>query len=211
MQPQRWRAELERAQWQERQRYEALRSSARGAAGDAPSAASRPAAAPARAAAPAGLSMRRWPRGRCRKRARRAGARAAATVAPAMSTAATGIDARSVPPYAHLPARADVPIARALAPRSPPAQLPFAWPEWPARSTRACLQGRRLSVVLRDAALDPSDALALRERLRAQCEACGLELAELLINGVPVEPAAPISDEPGPMNRDERSTPWQST
>ena len=94
-------------------------------------------------------------------------------------------------PIATSAARA-APIARAHAARLAPAALPFELPDWPARSTQACLQGKRLYVVLRDAAIDASDGPRLRERLRAQCEACGLELAELLINGVPVEPVAPI-------------------
>ncbi len=85
------------------------------------------------------------------------------------------------------------PAPRVPAPRPIPAALPFELPDWPARSTQACLQGKRLSVVLRDAQIDMSQGPQLRERLRAQCEACGLELAELLINGVPVEPVAPIA------------------
>jgi hypothetical protein len=70
-------------------------------------------------------------------------------------------------------------------------QLPAELARWPATSTLVCQQGRRLSVVLRDADLDESQWPALRERLQAQCATLGLELAELMVNGVALEPAAP--------------------
>ena len=82
--------------------------------------------------------------------------------------------------------------ARAPANRAAMPQLLFELPQWPARTSQVCLQGKRLSVVLRDTQLAPGEAQALRARLHAQCAACGLELADLTINGVPVEPAAPV-------------------
>ena len=75
-----------------------------------------------------------------------------------------------------------------IASPSPAFELPQ---PWPASSTQVCVQAGRVHVVMRDAELAKSEWPALRERLRSRCEACGLELAELMINGVPVpEPAA---------------------
>ncbi len=111
---------------------------------------------------------------------------------PSAAAPAQSLEPWGAAPSTTLPTR-PAPPTRAPALRPTPNALPFELPDWPARSTQACLQGKRLSVVLRDAAIDASEGPALRERLRAQCEACGLELAELLINGVPVvEPVAPI-------------------
>jgi hypothetical protein len=118
------------------------------------------------------------------------GARTSAGL-PSAAARVPGLEPWAAPPATTSATRA-TPAARAPAPRPAPAALPFELPDWPARSTQACLQGKRLSVVLRDAGLDASEGPRLRERLRAQCEACGLELTELLINGVPVEPVAPI-------------------
>lgn len=48
--------------------------------------------------------------------------------------------------------------------------------------------GTTVSVVLRDPSLDSAGASRLRERLAARCREAGLALADLIVNGVPVEP-----------------------
>jgi hypothetical protein len=197
-QHQHWRAELERAQWQARQRYE---SPPRAATRTLPAVAPAAADEPAQAAAARGANLRvASAASTAAKAPPPAGALAARSLHTPHGPAAAGVPSWAAAPGPTTLAPRVAPDARALEARPAATALPFELPDWPARATQACLQGKRLSVVLRDAALDAhDDGPHLRERLRAQCEACGLELAELLINGVPVEPVA------------QRSTRWQST
>ena len=192
----RWRAELERAQWQARQRYSPARVAARGTAAEPPVAgrAGMQAGAPAARDAVA-------PAARMAQSVSRGGALPSRSpaVSPAVPRAAA-TDAAAAEPAA-LPGAAVGAWrsgSQGLAVRSPAApvassRLPFELPDWPAQSAQVCLDGRRVSVVLRDAQLAEAEWPALRERLAAQCRACGLELVELMINGVPVEPVAPVA------------------
>ena len=186
----RWRAELERAQWQARLRYTPTRTVARGGAGEPPPATAGAgiAQAPARAVAStvwassdrmAGPAVRELP---LHLRAQ------AAQAQPPQR--ATGMEPVALPAIGAL--RSHALATRASGTRLAAPQLPFEPLYWPACSAQVCLQGRRLSVVLRDAQLAETEWPALRQRLQAQCLACGLELAELVINGVPVELEAPV-------------------
>ena len=56
-------------------------------------------------------------------------------------------------------------------------------PEWPAVVVHASLSGNRLSIGIRDRALQERDALDLYYRLRAELGAVGLALANLTVNG----------------------------
>ena len=193
----RWRAELERAQWQARQRYSPARVAARGPAAEPPVAGR----AGAQAVAQAATRDAAAPAARLARVASRGGvlpSRSPAAPPAALRAAAT--DAAAAEPAA-LPGAAVGAWrsgSQGLAVRSPaapvaPSRLPFELPDWPTQSAQVCLDGRRLSVVLRDAQLAEVEWPALRERLAAQCRACGLELVELMINGVPVEPVAPVA------------------
>lgn len=184
----RWRAELERAQWQARLRYSATRVVSRGAGSDPLAAGAGVAQAPARAVSPmvwtSGNRMTGPASGDVSLQPR------AQVVQPQQPLRTTGIEPTAWPAAGAL--RSQALVGRMSATRMAAPQSLFELPYWPACSAQACLQGRRLSVVLRDAHLAETEWPGLRQRLQAHCQAYGLELAELVINGVPVELEAPV-------------------
>jgi hypothetical protein len=191
----RWRTELELAQWQSRLRY-------RPGLGDGQRATETPAARVAAANLPS-TAGGMLPAG-------------ADALPVAEHPTATGLD--TVQPQApHRPAavvqssfvasrevamavaadalRAEAPAARApMAAQKAALPLPFEHFQWPATASHVFLQGNRLNVALRDPHIDEQDWPALRDRIQAQCNAWGLELGELTINGKRVEPVGSARD-----------------
>jgi hypothetical protein len=185
----RWRAELERAQWQARLRYTPAPVVAREGASEPPAAGAGVAQAPSRAVAPITSAYGDRTSGATTDELPPPPRARAVQLEPALR--ADGMDP-AVLPSTGAP-RSQALAGRASATRMSVPQWLFEPPYWPACSAQACLQGRRLSVVLRDAQLADTEWPALRQRLQAQCQACGLELAELVINGVTVEPETPVA------------------
>jgi len=66
----------------------------------------------------------------------------------------------------------------------------FADTKWSPVSVQVWIDGRKLSVTLRDASLSARDEAEIHRRLQERLAAMGLELHELIINGHPVSPAA---------------------
>lgn len=193
MRHQQWRAELERAQWQARMRYSPVSGGARGSAERSP-AADTAAPAPARPAGSFGAAHGGLPAAQAASAAQRWQAAQASPAAQALPRpGATGTNAFASAGWAALQGRP--PTAAASATRPAAALSMFDLPHWPAQVASVSVQGNRLSVVLRDARLEPAEWQHLRDRLRAHCERMGLEMAELTINGVPVEPVPPASQE----------------
>lgn len=191
----RWRTELELAQWQSRLRY-------RSQAGDGQRATGTPAAAVTVADHPA-VASSPPPAGADRPLAtgHQAVARLdsvlpqtlrgpAGSVSPGM--VASGEAATAVASSA---LRAEMPSLRApMNAQKAAAPLPFEQFQWPATASHVHLQGNRLNVALRDPRIDERDWPALHDRLQAQCNAWGLELGDLTINGKRVGSGGPTRD-----------------
>jgi hypothetical protein len=65
----------------------------------------------------------------------------------------------------------------------------FADAKWSPVSVQLWLDGRKLSVTMRDANISEREEVEIHRRLGERLAAMGLELRELIINGHPVSPA----------------------
>ena len=184
-----WRQALELAQWQGRQRYQALPVM--------PSPAPAAAASTVEVSAPQLLQQQAAPvraqqaphedahgsNGASKPEASAQPAIANA-LAPAPLTAAPG--PASPPPRASLVWRAPTPAPYAPPPQAASQANPQACP-WPAFASHVSFSGNQVSAAVRDASLEPQQAQALRRALVKQLGANGWQLAELRINGIALD------------------------
>lgn len=104
---------------------------------------------------------------------------------PALAT----VPPQALPPAATWIARpAAVVSAAAGAKAQSPLLASAELPVWPLFATQVSLRGNQVSAAVRDSRLGPADKETLRRALARQLSATGLQLAELRVNGQPIEP-----------------------
>ena len=186
-----WRQALELAQWQGRQRYQAL-----------PVMPSPALAAAAPTAAVPALPQQLPPSQAAEARTPQVphedtqGSTSASRPAHGVQAAAMNVWVVAAPAAAPGPAsplprtplvwRAPTPASYAPPPQAASQANPLASP-WPAFASHVSLSGNQVSAALRDASLDPQQAQALRRALVKQLGANGWQLAELRINGIALD------------------------
>lgn len=184
-----WRRALEQAQWQSdshgaaparaaapaRQAQAELAMHAAQALRQQPALPDNDAAPPALAAEPAGESVETVSR------------TSAPEIAPTPAPAT--VPPQALPPAATWIARPAAVVSAAPSAKAQPPLLASAeLPVWPLFATQASLRGNQVSAAVRDSRLGPAGIETLRRALARQLSATGLQLAELRVNGQPIEP-----------------------
>lgn len=181
-----WRQALELAQWQGRQRYQALPVM--------PSPAPAAAASTAEVSAPQLLQQQQAAPVRAQQaphedaHGSNGASKPEASAQPAIANALAPAPLKAAPGPASPPPRASLAWRAPLpAPAAPPPQAAPQAPPWPAFASHVSVSGNLVSAALRDASLEPQQAQALRRALVKQLGANGWQLAELRINGIALD------------------------